>query len=676
MIGNLENSPRRTISARLLPFLLAALIIAPMAEETEDFIHYRLGVKFKNENNFDQALEEFRKVLTAYPDNYNAYMQISEIRKSQNQTRLEIFNLKKALAYNPGWGKAHSMLAQAYESDKQYQNAVMELQMYQQSCDPAEQGSVQKKIDKMLKKLQGLPVDTSAEAAVQPAAKDSTPAKASGVSADSAAAMKQKTAPAAMIARKPSLPPPQSADADALLNKAVALYEQGKYDAALPFVRKALALRPRDARAFFYAGLLRYKLGNFDLAKINFSKSFAFPSASVSAHFYLGKIFGTEKYYRGAVDELTLFVGKSPDGDQRKEAIALLTDYKKRINDTTAIASAPALPAVGSGSEQPRQAESVLPQRESAAPESAYAVMEMRIDSLLTMQVVDTLTNPGRAMLLAVNLFKAGKFDAAVGEFKKIMVSNPSSSVSVPCMYNIGVCYLKLRLFVNADNQFDNIRNRYPNHPLSSQGLFLKALSLFERGDMAHSEKMLREFIQKYRNHALTGKAWEKLGDVYSDLKQLTKAMDAYRQAASQNKDVADQLYALYKLATTCFDAGNPERAVASLKKAIEIGESRKTYARVPDAYYKIADYLYQRKDYKNALEYYQHAVRKYPGFQETPWGLFQTGNAFKNLKNYQKAIESYKELMADHADDYWAKQARWKLDDAVWENEYKTVLQ
>jgi hypothetical protein len=35
-----------------------------------------------------------------------------------------------------------------------------------------------------------------------------------------------------------------------------------------------------------------------------------------------------------------------------------------------------------------------------------------------------------------------------------------------------------------------------------------------------------------------------------------------------------------------------------------------------------------------------------------------------------------YKELIAGHADDYWAKQARWKLDDAVWENEYKTILQ
>jgi len=81
-------------------------------------------------------------------------MQLAEIRRSQNQPRLVIYNLKKALAYNPGWGKAHHMLADAFEQDRQYQNAIMELQIYQQSCDPTEQESVQKKIDQLIKKVQ------------------------------------------------------------------------------------------------------------------------------------------------------------------------------------------------------------------------------------------------------------------------------------------------------------------------------------------------------------------------------------------------------------------------------------------------------------------------------------------------------------------------------------------
>jgi tetratricopeptide (TPR) repeat protein len=435
----------------------------------------------------------------------------------------------------------------------------------------------------------------------------------------------------------------------------------------MPFIKKALQQRPHYGEAYFYGGLVRFKLNQLDLAKTNFAKSFSFPSASIEAHYYLGKIFGTEKYYKGAIDELSTYVSKSSGGEHRDEAMKLLADFKKIINDTTGVA------------EMVKPVENaVAPKPEFAitVPESGYAVLEMRIDSLLTMQVADTLTDPGRAMLKGVNEFKAGGFDDAVKEFKKVMASYPSSGIAAPCTYDIGVCYLKLRLFPRADNQFDNLCNRYPNHPLASQSLFLKAFSFLERGDLTHSEKLFREFIQKYRNHTWTGRAYEKLGDIYEDLKQLNKAMDAYRQAAGRNKNFSDEVIAWYKLGSVYSEAGNPERAVASYKKAIEIGESHATYSRVPDSYYKIADCKYQQKDYKTALEYYQKAVRKYPTYQESPWGLFQLGNIYKNNKNYSKAIEIYKELIAGHPDDYWAKQARWKMDDAVWENEYKAVVQ
>ena len=119
-------------------------------EQAGDYLHYRLGVKFKNEKKYDEAIEEFRKVLAAYPDNYNAYMHMAEIRNLQDRQRLVVYNLKKALNYNPGWGKARKMLAQAYEKDGQLQKAIMELQDYQQSCDPAERDSLQKQIERLI----------------------------------------------------------------------------------------------------------------------------------------------------------------------------------------------------------------------------------------------------------------------------------------------------------------------------------------------------------------------------------------------------------------------------------------------------------------------------------------------------------------------------------------------
>ena len=645
-------------------------------EESGDYIHYRLGVKYKNENNFDQAVEEFRKVLTAYPDNYNAYMQLAQIRDAQNQPRLVIYNLKKALAYNPGWGKAHRMLAESYEQDKQFQNAIMELQIYQQSCDPAEQESVQKQIDRLIKKVQGKTgPDSIAPVAAPPENKDTAIVKGQKPALERQKSDQEKkpdkTASAGagvsrVPKRTPASAPAISPAAQALVNKAKVLYQQGKIDEALQTLKKALQAQPHLAEAFFIGGLARYKQGKLDLAKVNFSKSIQFSGPDCQAHFYLGKIYGTEKYFKGAIDELSKFLREAPEGDLKKEALSLLVDYKKLTGDTAAV--------IGGDTAEKARGEA-KPEFEPAVPESGFTVIEMRIDSLLSMQIVDTLTDPGQAMLTGVKDFKAGHFDEAIKEFKKVMIAYPGYVVAAPCTYDIGVCYMKLRLFANAENQFDNLRNRYPSHATAAPSLFLKAYSYSERGDVTLSEKLFREFIQKYRSHAWTGKAYEKLGDLYLDLKQTGKALDAYNQAVLASKDPADQAYSYFKLGGAYFEAGNPERAVTSYKKLIDLGESRKLYARVPDAYYKIADYKYQQHDNKTALEFYQKASRKYPAYQETPWGLFQTGNIFKNMQNYQKAIETYKELVKNYPDDYWAKQARWKLDDAVWENEYRAVL-
>ena len=200
-----RNNRRRPQWAFCLPVLMAFVSIST-AEESNDYIHYRLGVNYKNENKFDQALDEFRKVLTAYPDNYNAYMQVAEIKKSQNMPRLEIYNLKKALAYNPGWGKAHSMLADAYERDMQIQNAIMEMQIYLQSCDPSEQDGVQKRIDKLVKKLKGErelePVAGRADTASIGSQKGKTDSSALRKSDEAISATKKKNSLPAMVTAK------------------------------------------------------------------------------------------------------------------------------------------------------------------------------------------------------------------------------------------------------------------------------------------------------------------------------------------------------------------------------------------------------------------------------------------------------------------------------------------
>jgi TolA-binding protein len=291
------------------------------------------------------------------------------------------------------------------------------------------------------------------------------------------------------------------------------------------------------------------------------------------------------------------------------------------------------------------------------------------------MMTVDTLSDVGQLLLGGIRAFTAGRYDEAVLEFKKVLATHPSGTVAVHCMYNIGICYLKLRLLGDAENQFQLVLDRYSSHPLAPNCLFLKAVTYLERSEPETAEKLLRKFIQEYRNHRWVANAWEKLGDAYVNMEQHRKAADAYAQAVALCKRNSDKVAVSFKLGKAFLDIGNGIRAIESFQHAIETGEKANVFLRVPDSYYRIADEFYRTKDYLKALDYYTRVTRKYPSFQETPWGLFQIGSINKNLKKFREAIDAFKELADKFPDDYWARQAQWKMEDAVWENEYKAVL-
>ncbi|MDD5675142.1 MAG: tetratricopeptide repeat protein [Chitinivibrionales bacterium] len=648
--------------------LLLAAFVVLHAEETSEYIHYQLGIKYKNEGKIEPALQEFNSVLAEYPDNYNAYYNIAELRTMQGQTRLVIYNLKKALAFNPGWAKAQKMLGEAYSADGQFQKAIMELQQYRQICDPQERKGVQGMIDSLILRARGQLGSGFEESPSAPA--EAAPVKQGAAKPE--APLKKETAAPAQYKR------PVNGMAETEFHHGVELFGDKKYDEAIVSFRKTLALAPGHAGAYYYAGLIRYHKGQNDLAKFNLRRAFAYPVRGLNAHFYLGKIFGSEKMYKDAIDELTLFVNKTASDSAREEANGLISVFKKALGGAAvAMDSLKISPNLSTWDrvESALEGKAAPSALDTAAMEERGG-LEMRIDSMLSLALVDTVTDAGQSMLGGVRLFKANRFDDAIAEFKKVLLTHPSGEVTARSIYDIGILYVKLRLFHNAENQFQQVLDRFPGHAFAGNSLFLKALCLKERGEYSAAQRLFGEFIQKYRKHAWCAKAYEQLGDVFADLEQHAKAREAFDQAAATAGNPGDQVFALYKLGQAYTALANPERAIASFKKAIDVGEKKGVYVRVPDAYYRIGDYWYQQKKYAEALPYYQTASRKYPQYQETPWGLFQIAGIYKNTHDYKKAVAQYKELIARFPDDYWARQARWKLEDAVWENQYQAVLQ
>ncbi|MBN1308603.1 MAG: tetratricopeptide repeat protein, partial [Chitinispirillaceae bacterium] len=539
------------------------------------------------------------------------------------------------------------MLAAAYEKDGQYEKAVLELQQYQQACDPAERDSLQRHIDRL---IDAISVGKRAEGKAASAETDKAIAVASSGGQKSAETGAPRGGGGA-----------QSVDAQ--FRDAVELYNKEQYDRALQEFRQVVARRRGHAGAYYYAGLIRYRNKQYSKAIINLKKGLAFKELGNNAHYYLGKIYGEERNYAKAVKHLFNYIEHTTYEPGKKEAQQLIESYRRLGGTAVLDAMAPGRPLPDEKSDS------------SVSPREQYLTLEVRIDSLLTMMTVDTLSDAGQQLLGGIRAFTGGKYDDAIHEFKKVLAAHPSGTVAVHCLYNTGICYLKLRLFKEAENQFQQILERYPRHMAAPRSLFFKAVTYLERSESGTAEKVLRKFIREYRTHQWCANAWEKLGDAYIDLEQPRKAVDAYDQSVRLSGKAADKVAVLFKQGKAYCELGNGSRAVECFQRAIETGEKGKLFLRVPDSYYRIADEYYRMKEYAKALEYYTRVTRKYPAFQETPWGLFQIGSINKNLKKYQQAIDTFKELIRKYPDDYWARQAKWKMEDAVWEYEYKTVV-
>ncbi|MBD3357807.1 MAG: tetratricopeptide repeat protein [Chitinivibrionales bacterium] len=602
-------------------------------------------------------------------------MHLAEIREVQGRYRLAAHNLRKALAYNPGWGKAQKMLARMYEKDHQYFKAMDELQNYLQICDPEERDSIQTEIDRLVGLVHGGGKKKPPSALKPRSIRREPKVKPKEVKKEKKNEAAVTTSPPkTSITPKKQPTAGQKPVADKEFEKGVYLYKQGvdegseaEFDKALAHFRKAISIQPGHPGSYYYAGLIRRRKGQNEMARINFERALSYPELGYNAHFYLGKIYGEQKKPVQAVKHLRAYIAKTDYEPGKREARNLIAAYESVVR--AAKVEVPRVDVEEIGREDIRREVSKIP------PEKVPSPIELRIDSLFYMAVVDTLSDPGRAMLEGVTAFRDGNYDKAIETFKRVMVEYPKGTVAAQCIYNTGVCYMKLRDYGRAENQFSQILKRFSSNRLTKPALFLKALSYYERHEPTTAEKLFRRFISQYRSHEWVGKAYEKLGDCFVEMEQQKRAIDAYKQAVAQADAPLDKVHAFYKLGESYAAVDNHRRALDAYGEAVETGEKHDIFERVPESYYRTADYYYRNKEADKALEFYKRVTRLYPGYHDNAWGLFQIGNIYKKRGDYDKAVKTYKELMNDHEGEYWAEQAQWKLEDAVWEHQYRAVL-
>ena len=392
------------------------------------------GAIFEAKGDYEMALGEYRALLAEQPQNSEAYFLAAEVYVKMPKPDLAraLANYRLAYKFTPTMSKAYEGAAKVYEKMGQKAKAQEEL-----AKDPKNR-----------------PVEEAAAPAVEaapaaaPVAEAPAPQKVAEPAPEPVKASEpvpQKVAEPVekKIAESPKpVEAPKAEPSSDPFEKGKAFLAEGKYKDAAAMWREVLAKQPGHAGAYFYAGVTRYEMGEYDKAEFNLKKGLAYKEQGNYANYYLALVY--QKTNRGDLEKkaLSAYLKKAaPDGKFRALAENRLAEMKAAVEATKAAETESA--AATKPAEAPAQtAQAPAPvQKAAAAPASA---------------------NEEFSVAHANALFKSGNLAEALRIYKALLDKEISTDERYFAMLQMGNIYRELRDFHSAVTRYRTVVQQYP----------------------------------------------------------------------------------------------------------------------------------------------------------------------------------------------------------------------
>ncbi len=279
--------------------------------------------------------------------------------------------------------------------------------------------------------------------------------------------------------------------------------------------------------------------------------------------------------------------------------------------------------------------------------------------------------------LLGYSYYKQGDFEAAIGQFNKII--GGTNSVAQNAYYHLAECYLKLDKKSEALNAFRNASEMAFNKEIEKDALFNYARLSYEIGNAYEPVPVvISSYLEKYPKDTRQEELQELLVDSYITSKNFEGAMTLLEKNSGYASKETYQKVAFYR-GVELFVDGDYEAARERFEKSLknpENGEfqARAQYWKAESAYrlnrfdealsafkvfernasaqsvdesnqldYNIGYSHFKLKDYKNAISYFKRVTGSDDEGQKTD-ALMRLGDSYFVTSNYQAAINAYGE--------------------------------
>ena len=449
-----------------VPFIALALLIgASFADDPR----FEQGARFLAQGEYEKALGEYRAVLAEQPQNSDAYFAAAEvyIKMPKPDYSRALANYRLAYKFTPTMSAAYEGAAKVYEKLGQKAKAEAELAkdsknrppepavtepVAEQAATPAAPAAtapeqpapattaqtseqapapVQEAAPQAAPAPQPAPAQTVAAEAVQQAPAQAAPATqaAAPEAAQPASAQPAASAPAAET---------PAANPDDPFEKGKAFLAQGKYEDAAKMWREVLKKTPGHVGAYYYAGVTRLKMGEYDKAEFNLNKGKEYKDGAADVHYYMSLIYKAQNKTDLEKKSLAAYIKKAgPNGEFRKAVEARLAEMKNAPADSAnaAVTATPAQDAAASAEMAP----AATAQKIAPAPAKAYSIAR------------------------ANDLFKSGSFEEALQVYKVMLETELSPEDRYFALLQMGNIYRELRDFHSAASRYREVVQQYPD---------------------------------------------------------------------------------------------------------------------------------------------------------------------------------------------------------------------
>lgn len=416
------------MNIRIPSLILACLVSLPFAADPR----MEQGARFEAKGEYEMALGEYRSVLAEDPKNSEAYFAAAEVRMKMKDLAGALANYRLAYKFQPTMSAAYEGAAKVYEAMGQKAKADAE-----RAKDPKN-----KPAEESVAEAAPAPVEEP-KAAPEPVAKAAEPAKP--VEQPKAQEPAKAEEPVKAVEAPKKEEPAKVAEAPSAASsdpfeRGKALLAEGKYKEAAPVWREILAKKPGDAGAYFYAGVTRFEMGEYDKAEFNLKKGISFKERGNDANYYLAQIYQKAGKAELEKKSLAAYLKKAaPDGMFRKAAEARFAELTAAPAETpkeeSVAAAEPAAETV---------AEPAAPVETKPAPATAPA-------------------KKNSAIADANMLFKAGSFEQALQMYKALLETDVSADERYFAMLQMGNIYRELRDFHSAVVRYREVVQQYPD---------------------------------------------------------------------------------------------------------------------------------------------------------------------------------------------------------------------